>query len=245
MNPSVLARAHSHNDYVRPRPLLDALDLGFCSVEADVFPIDGELLVAHDRKDLKPERTLESLYLRPLWERFRRHGGVYPGQEPFHLLIDFKSDAQASTELLVRRLATMAPMFTRFERGVVRPGAVTVLVSGDRPIEWARRTDRRLFAVDGRPENLGKGEPVSLFPMISQSWSSIFEWKGAGPMSGTDRAKLAAMVAHAHEEGRRLRFWAVPDNAAGWSVQWAAGIDHINTDRVAELAQWMRNRPEK
>ena len=43
-----LAQAHAHNDYEHPRPLLDALDHGFTSVEADVWLVDGELLVAHD-----------------------------------------------------------------------------------------------------------------------------------------------------------------------------------------------------
>ena len=36
-----LRQAHAHNDYEHPRPLLDALDHGFCSVEADVFLTDG------------------------------------------------------------------------------------------------------------------------------------------------------------------------------------------------------------
>jgi len=31
-----LARAHAHNDYLHPRPMLDALDAGFTSVEADI-----------------------------------------------------------------------------------------------------------------------------------------------------------------------------------------------------------------
>src|SRR5690242_5509037 len=46
-----LTRAHAHNDYEHTRPLLDALDQGFCSVEADVWLIDGELRVAHDERD--------------------------------------------------------------------------------------------------------------------------------------------------------------------------------------------------
>ena len=61
-----LRHAHAHNDYEHPRPLLDALDHGFTSVEADVFLVDGQLLVAHDPADLDPARTLESLYLDPL-----------------------------------------------------------------------------------------------------------------------------------------------------------------------------------
>ena len=41
-----LANAHAHNDYEHDRPLLDALDEGFTSIEADVFLVEGQLLVA-------------------------------------------------------------------------------------------------------------------------------------------------------------------------------------------------------
>ena len=46
--------AHAHNDYEHDRPLLDALEHGFTSVEADVWLVDGELRVAHDREDAVP-----------------------------------------------------------------------------------------------------------------------------------------------------------------------------------------------
>src|SRR5207237_4622701 len=39
-----LIHAHAHNDYEHTRPLLDALDHGFCSVEADIHLVDGKLL---------------------------------------------------------------------------------------------------------------------------------------------------------------------------------------------------------
>src|SRR5262245_38461023 len=63
---SPLVRAHAHNDYEHQRPLLDALDQGFCSVEADVWLVDGQLRVAHDLKDAQPERKLQKLDLDPL-----------------------------------------------------------------------------------------------------------------------------------------------------------------------------------
>ena len=46
---SPLDHAHAHNDYEHARPLLDALDCGFGSVEADIYLVDGALLVAHAR----------------------------------------------------------------------------------------------------------------------------------------------------------------------------------------------------
>src|SRR6266550_2676687 len=67
--PTPLAHAHAHNDYEHARPLMDALDRGFCSVEADVWLVNGQLLVAHDLKDARPDRTLQALYLDPLRAR--------------------------------------------------------------------------------------------------------------------------------------------------------------------------------
>src|SRR5688572_31979100 len=61
-----LPRAHAHNDYEHTRPLIDALEFGFCSVEADIWLVNGQLLVAHDLKDAKAGRTLQALYLDPL-----------------------------------------------------------------------------------------------------------------------------------------------------------------------------------
>src|SRR5207249_11561405 len=88
-----LIRVHAHNDYEHKRPLLDALDHGFCSVEADIYLVDGRLLVAHMRSQVQPERTLEKLYLEPLRQRVKKNGGsVYPAGPELVLLIDIKTD---------------------------------------------------------------------------------------------------------------------------------------------------------
>jgi len=74
-----LRAAHAPHDYAHDRPLLDALAHGFASVEADIFLVDGALLVGHGRLELRPERTLDALYLAPLHERVGRNGGsVWP-----------------------------------------------------------------------------------------------------------------------------------------------------------------------
>src|SRR4051794_11488643 len=93
---SPLDRAHAHNDYQHVRPLLDALHHGFGSVEADIYLVDGALLVAHDRDSVRADRTLEALYLAPLRAWTASHTGhVYPGRPPLTLLIDVKSQADS------------------------------------------------------------------------------------------------------------------------------------------------------
>src|SRR6188768_1287869 len=90
-------QAHAHNDYEHKRPLLDALDHGFCSVEADIYFTNGALLVAHDADKVDPKRTLEALYLDPLRQRVKQNGGsVYSKGPPFMLLIDFKTEAKST-----------------------------------------------------------------------------------------------------------------------------------------------------
>src|SRR3954453_22317550 len=126
-----LLNAHAHNDYAHKRPLFDALDHGFTSVEADVFYVDGNLLVGHDREALKPERTLDSLYLAPLAKRIQQNGGhVYSKPTRFFLLIDIKDDPRQTYRELQKLLANHVDMLTTIESGKVRPGAVTIILTG-------------------------------------------------------------------------------------------------------------------
>jgi hypothetical protein len=100
--PKPLVNAHAHNDYEHARPLLDALGRGFCSIEADVWLMDGQLLVAHDRGKTKPGRTLQALYLDPLQARVKQNGGrVYAGGPSLTLMVDVKS-GEADTWLALR-----------------------------------------------------------------------------------------------------------------------------------------------
>src|SRR3954469_16036886 len=101
-----LTKAHAHNDYEHNRPLYDALDHGFTSVESDVWLVDGELLVAHDREGVNPDRTLESLYLEPLLDEVKKNGGsVYPGYEhEFILWVDIKSQGVETYQAIHKEL---------------------------------------------------------------------------------------------------------------------------------------------
>ncbi|MFE6666552.1 phosphatidylinositol-specific phospholipase C/glycerophosphodiester phosphodiesterase family protein [Streptomyces sp. NPDC057697] len=247
-HPRPLRRAHAHNDYLHTRPLYDALGHGFTSVEADIFLVDGELLVAHEATDLDPARTLASLYLDPLLARVEaNHGTVHPGHhEPVQLLIDIKTDGAAAYLALDGQLRRYRRMLTSCHRGRVRPGAVTPVISGDRAARAPMEAQHTRYAFyDGRPEDLGTASPASFAPLISSSWSDDFSWLGAGPFPADERNRLRARVAAAHREGRRVRFWATPDapgpeRDAVWTELLAAGVDHLNTDDLAGLERFLR-----
>jgi hypothetical protein len=242
-----LNRAHAHNDYEHNRPLLDALDHGFSSVEADIWLVFGELFVAHDAHEIRIGRTLESLYLEPLRERVRTNGGsVYAGAEtPLTLLIDIKTHDEATYRALHEVLGEYQNMLTQYRDGEVEQGAVTAIVSGNRPYDLMRAQPLRFAGYDGRLEDLGTDDPASLIPLISDNWTNIFTWTGEGEMPAAEREELERIVETAHASGQRVRFWATPDEAGAerealWRVLSEVGVDHINTDGLAGLEAFLR-----
>ncbi len=241
--------AHAHNDYEHERPLLDALDHGFTSVEADVWLVNGELLVAHDAWEVQPGRTLESLYLDPLRDLVHANGGsVYPGWDgSLQLLIDIKNTGEATYAEIDATLRRYQDMMTRYVGGRVRPGAVTAVISGDRPLAAMQAQRLRFAGYDGRLGDLDSGLSAGLMPLVSDNWGNHFTWRGDGPMPAAERAKLADIVQRAHAAGYRIRFWATPDEPgpardAIWSELLAAGVDHLNTDDLAGLRDFLAGR---
>lgn len=246
-DPAPLARAHAHNDYEHLRPLQDALTQGFTSVEADVWLVDGALLVGHDQTDLKPKRTLASLYLDPLVKRIKSRGGsvfrTWAG--PFQLLIDVKSDAATTYKAIHAELRAHRRIMTTFTGDSVDQGAVTAVISGSRDLALMQAQPKRFAGYDGRVADLDSGISPTVMPLVSDNWLGQFTWWGMGPMPEDQRAKLHDIVDRAHAAGYRVRFWGTTDvrtpaRRALWKELLAADVDQINTDDLPALAKFLR-----
>jgi hypothetical protein len=245
--PIPLPQAHAHNDYEHARPLLDALEHGFCSVEADVWLVDGQLLVAHDLKDVKPGRTLQALYLDPLRARVAQNGGrVFRDGPPFTLMVDVKSDATNTWLALRGVLRPYEKMLTRFQADNTATGAVTVIVSGNRARGLMASETNRLAAYDGRLADLDANDSRHFIPLVSDNWTLHFKWRARpaeGPLPEAERARLRRLVARAHAQGRRLRWWGAPDVPGLWTELREAGVDLINTDNLPGLRDFLLPKP--
>ena len=242
-SPPPLIRAHAHNDYEHARPLLDALDRGFCSIEADVWLVDGRLLVAHDRNAVKAERTLQALYLDPLRERVRRNGGrVYRNGPEVTLLVDVKSDAEKTYVVLREVLKEYSAMLAACRGAIMQTNAITVIVSGNRAPKTMAGESLRYAFLDGRIEDLERHEANTFIPLISDNWSKVFQWRWEGPIPDDERAKLIRIVGKAHSQGRKVRFWATPDRPDVWKTLLDAGVDLINTDQLDGLQKFLLSR---
>ncbi|HET9798390.1 MAG TPA: phosphatidylinositol-specific phospholipase C/glycerophosphodiester phosphodiesterase family protein [Gemmatimonadaceae bacterium] len=239
---SPLDHAHAHNDYEHARPLLDALDRGYGSVEADVYLVDGALLVAHARDSVRADRTLESLYLAPLRAWIGSHGGcVYAGRPPLTLLIDVKSHAESTW-------AALEPLLQRYDDALVswhgdsvttRP--VVAVISGERPLVTLPAERDRWASLDGRLDDLdaARGTPAVAMPLVSDDWEQITDWRGGGAPPDSARRRVASAVARAHAQGRRLRFWNTPDLPVVWQLLVQSGVDLIGADDLDALRSFL------
>ncbi len=223
------ANAHSHNDYAQANPFLGAYGLQCGAIEADVYLQEGELMVAHHPNEIKPERTLQALYLQPLAAQHRA-GKIYPLQ----LLIDLKTPAGPTLDTLVSQLKRLPYVF-----GENKP--VKVVISGNMPApnDFDRYPSWILF--DGRFEENYSDRALARVPMFSASFGVVSRWNGQGLFPKEDREKLVELVNRAHQKGKKVRFWGNPDQEAAWKELMAVGTDWIGSDRPQALIEFFKN----
>lgn len=235
---SPLDHAHAHNDYEHARPLLDALDRGYGSVEADIYLVGGALLVAHARDSVRAGRTLESLYLAPLRAWIGAHGGsVYAGRPPLTLLIDVKSHADSTWAALEPLLRRYDDVITSWHGDSVTTRPVVAVISGERPLVTLPRQHDRWAGLDGRLADLDAAyaPPAAAMPLVSDDWETITKWRGRGTPPKIVRRRVASAVAKAHAQGRRLRFWNTPDLPVVWRLLVRSGVDLVGADDLDAL----------
>jgi len=232
--------AHSHNDYLNKRPLFSALENNFKSIEVDVFLLKSDLYVGHNWLQLRKNKTIEKLYLGPLWKLFNKNKGfIYQNRAPLFLLVDIKTAAKPTYDILKIILKKYKPMLTRVVSDSLVQGSVTIILSGNKPSleDFKYNIDRFVF-LDGRFSNISKNISNLLMPIISIDWSDHFKWKGMGTIPKKELIVLNDIINKIHLEKKQLRFWASPDNKNGWIVLENAGVDLINTDKINKFSSY-------
>lgn len=243
-----LLNAHAHNDYEHDRPLFEALENGFISVEVDVHLINGELYVSHDEPtDLSKTRTLGDLYLKPLMDHIKRNEGrVHKSYDDyFYLMVDVKTQAESSYPVLrslLEKYKSMLSVVSGKEDQKGKP--VKVFISGfhGRPYKQILSDKVKYAGIDGRPDELNEEVPSAYMPVISDNYNNHFSWKGTGEVDGKELYKVTKLISEAHRQGKKVRFWAAPDYPEVWDFLLSIGVDLINTDRLADFREFMQEK---
>lgn len=243
-----IKNAHAHNDYEHSKPLFDALENHFISVEADIHLINNELYVSHDPpKELDPSKTLEALYLKPLQNEIKHNKGrVYLGNEDFfYLMIDIKSEAESTYIKLKQILKNYEDIICVVRNGKEEGNKpIKIVVTGikGRPFDQILADEPKCVSIDGRFNELGRRIPSDVMPFISENYKKFLSYSGEGNPSIDDTNILIKMVEATHNEGKKLRFWASPDNKSVWKFLIDNHVDFVNTDSLVQFKTYMLNK---
>ena len=218
---------HSHNDYDRTAPFWEAYSQHCGSIEADVFLQDGEILVAHNRRDLSTDRSLRALYVEPIVRTFRENDGRMWKNSPERLIIMIDLKAADAMPGVVSLLAEYPDVFDS-------PEGVQVIISGDviSPSEFCNYPSFIWF--DGRLTDNYTPEQLARVGLISADFRDFArKWNGKGRMIDAELEPVKAAIAQAHEMGKPFRFWGGPEGTTAYFTFWKLGVDVINTDKPA------------
>ncbi len=236
----LLPNGYSHNDYWNKHPLSDALDKGYTYLEADIFLSGGKLVVAHTLPAWKKRKTLEELYFEPLQTYLVNRHPVFGNQPDITLMIDIKTDAEATYRELSLLLEKYRPWLSSFENGRLYRRAVNVVITGNRPFVLLSRQENRLAFIDADLRQLTANAPGPLLsPIASCRYSAVLQWRGKGELPPQQRDRLLRLVNTAHALGKKVRLWASPENTAVWKTLLACGVDLLNTNRLTELRNFL------
>jgi glycerophosphoryl diester phosphodiesterase len=169
---------------------------------------------------------------------------VYAGYKgPVYLMIDFKTESESTYKALEKLLQNYRSILTSYKGNSPKAGAVTVFISGNRPIETLKKSKERLASLDGRPADLGKKLSAQLMPVVSDNYANHVSWRGKGEMPDEQFQKLSQLVKKIHTEGKKLRLWACPEDPAVWKKLREAGADFLSTDQLELVKEFLLAKP--
>ncbi|HEV7379496.1 MAG TPA: phosphatidylinositol-specific phospholipase C/glycerophosphodiester phosphodiesterase family protein [Dyadobacter sp.] len=232
------AQAHSHNDYEQLTPFKAAYKQQFGSIEADLFLVNDSLYAAHNRADIKPERTFSKLYLHPILQEIKNNNGqIYAQQDlTLQLLIDLKTPAEET-------LAALVKILKPYESILAPKGSVKIVVSGNTPAPEAFVKYPPFIFFDGRPEIQYTSQQLTRIGLISQAFQKFSKWNGEGELPEKDKKALSKVIAQVHQQNKKIRFWATPDNIHTWKTMMNLNVDYLNTDKVVQMGDYLRTAP--
>lgn len=211
-------KVHSHNDYLQEVPFWSAYANGIHSIEIDVFLKDGKLYVAHAESDIVLDRTLQTLYLKPI-ENMR---SLQLGKgQPLQILVDIKSEAYTTLSQLVLVLNKYPEIIND----------ISFVISGNRPKVEDYFNYPAYISFDYQsleaPEDKKVWDKVAL---ISLNFKNFSSWNGKGRLTLSDYKKVKSSIDKAHTYNKPFRFWGTPDSKTAWKAFLDLGVDFINTD---------------
>jgi alkaline phosphatase len=230
--------AHSHNDYEQKTPFYLAYNARFGSIEADIWAINGELFVAHNKSAIVAAKTLDILYIQPIVDLFKKNGGKVSGDPSysFQLMIDLKTEVVPTLSLLSEKLKKYPEVFDP----EVNKNAVRIVITGNRPEPAKFKEYPAFISFDGNVNKRYNPEQLRRVALYSENLEIFTKWRATEAIPGKEEARLKQIIDSVHVINKKIRFWNSPDTQDAWKILMGLKVDFINTDHIPELSTFLK-----
>jgi alkaline phosphatase len=161
-------------------PFWNAFANGLSSIEVDVFLEKDTLFVAHHKKEISKDRTIENLYLKPMQQVISLELG---DQDIIQLLVDVKTEAEPTLRVLM----------TTLERypNLINSDRISIVISGNQPSLSKQLNYPNYINFDYQSlapiQNPKIWDKIAL---ISLDFKRFSEWNGKGRLTDADYKKV-------------------------------------------------------
>ncbi|GAA98952.1 uncharacterized protein L969DRAFT_51253 [Mixia osmundae IAM 14324] len=256
----------SHNDEWRADPLFDALRQGCTFVEADVWLVDGQILVGHNAAMLTPGRSLRNLYLDPLHKLVAHINaraaqgssvqGVFAIDEnqPLHLCIDIKVGPNQTAGQVFQALQSElrslreAGYLTTYDTQTETwsRSAITVVGTGATPMQGVLEMTQRDIFFDVPMSMIADSATIDSTVSVTSisDYQEHVNWNGREPHGRENAIQVVkSLIKDSKKSGILSRFWNTPSwpiyaRDAVWRMLLDAGVDVLNADDLVAAASF-------
>jgi hypothetical protein len=230
-------KALSANDHKRNKPMLDAINLGFNGISAEIkLKKDGVLYCG--------KKTLKEVYLEPL--KMRSENGlknIHPTHtDEFIIFFKIVSDSNSTYEALLKEIEPYQNILTSFEGTKRNKKPVRIIIGGNIPYSKIYNSSKRyLFAEESALKlDLSKDETFTF--LAGLSLKNNYTWKGQKNMPNMEYMNLITHVKSAHKAGRLLRLYDIPELPNAFDILYGSGIDLIEINDITSFATYWQKR---
>ena len=203
-------------------------------------------------------RTFSSLYIEPILDVLRRENptsqfvtssiknGVFDtaSSQTLYLWIDVKTTGETTWPSVVKALQPLRDagyLTTYSSSGGVKSGAVTVIGTGNTPLDQIQPLSSRDYFYDAPIPYLGttfSNITAAVSPIASTDFAVQFGTINGTSFNDTQIATLRSQIATAAAKGIKVRYWDTPawpisTRNAIWKTLVEEGVGLLNADDLA------------
>lgn len=232
-------KAISAKDHKRKNPLIEALNLGYNGISAELKLKKGILYCGN--------KTLKELYLEPL--KLRSENGiryVHPSYtEEFLIYLDVVSDSNATYQALLIEIESYKNMLTSFEGTKRNKKPVRIVLGRNVPFGTLYTCPLRyLFAAESAL-NMNTSINETFCYLSNLSLDDNYKWNGVKNMPNMEYLSLIAHVKRVHKAGRIIRIYDLPENPNAFDIIYGSGVDLLDIEDIESFATYWQNRKSK